>query len=70
MLDLDVTILYDLAQAETDSPPVIAEECQSAKDKETAKAATLDLSDEGTDDDSEKVDLDQEKPSDDFPYPP
>ena len=69
MLDLDVTIQYDLAEDEIDSPSVIAEECQSAKDKETAEAATLDLSDEGTEDDTEKVDLDQEKPFDDIPYP-
>ena len=48
---------------------MVTEECQSAKDKETAKATTLDLSDEGTEDDSEKVDLNQEKPSDGIPYP-
>ena len=48
---------------------MVAEEYQSAKDKETVKAATSDLSDEGTKDDLEKVDLDQENPSDDIPYP-
>ena len=69
MLDLDVTIPYDLAKADTDSPPVVDEECQPAKDKETAEAAIWDQSDDGTEDDSEKVDMDQKKPSDDIPYP-
>ena len=38
------------------------------KRQRNCQTTTLDLSGEGTEDDSGKVDLDQEKPSDDIPY--